>query len=165
MTFKEHSQLDEAFINPLTVTGAVIGARKILNGGKKAYKFLSSKQAKAKLDRILQTADDGTFVGPPKTIDVRRLKDVCGPNTIIPKNRLQNMLKQFNIEPDILGYLLAFLAGVATVLILILIFTVGKSMKNIIGYINNKYKKFAGKFKKIATNKDAKFIAKELKVA
>jgi len=143
----------------------VVGARKILNAGKKAYKFLSSKQAKGKLDRILQTADDGTFVGPPRTVDVRRLKDVCGPNTKIPRSQLRKILEQFNIEPDILGYLIAFLAGIATVLILILIFTVGKNIKDIIKYINTKYKKLAGKFKKTATDKDAKFIGKQLKAA
>ena len=165
MTFKEHAQLDEALVNPLTVVALVIGGRKILKAGKAGYRYFTSKQTKKVIDKVFQTADDGAFIGPPSKIDVRRLKDVCGPNTIIPKNRLQNMLKQFNIEPDVLGYLLAFLAGVATVLILMLIFTVGKNIKDIVSYVNTKYKGLKGKFKKVATKKDTEFIGNTLKAA
>lgn len=142
MTFKEYRQLDEIVINPATV----LGVKKIIDGGKFAYKYLSANKVKKVADKVLG-------------------KNKIGPNSLVKGTRLRNFLKGMNIEPDLIALIIAFLAGAATVILLMLIFSVGKNVKNIVTYINNKYKLVKDKFKKEVDDKDVKLISTQLKAA
>ena len=162
MTFKEHAQLDEGLINPFTFRLAM-GVQKIISNSNKGYKYYNATKAKDVVNGVFKSTDD--FTGPPTSLFINSLKNKPGPNTIIRGERLRNFFKTMNISEDIIGYIIAFLAGAATVILLILIFTAAKHIKNTISYVNTKYKGLKGKFKKEVDDKDIKIIGKTLKAA
>jgi hypothetical protein len=77
---------------------------------------------------------------------------------VVRKNAVRKLLEALNVEPNLIGIILALIIGTIAIIALIIAFSAGKTGKDLIVYFNNKGKAIKGKIKKIADRKDMKIL-------
>ena len=141
-TFKqireEQQQLEE---NPVAAA-ITLGIRiaKILKQSKNLQRAANLNQGKKIIDDLL--------------IESPTIK----PTTVVRRNAVRKLLESLNIEPNLIGIILALIIGTIAIIALIIAFSAGKTVKDLVVYFNNKVKSIKGKIKKIADRKDMKIL-------
>ena len=166
ITFKEHIMLEEmgftkedlkesylAVVIPYVVAAYRVG--RLLRNSNSAIKYMNRSQSTRMVD---------DFIGPPKPYRFGDPDFVGpGPGTMMKTNRLNNLAKQLQMDPENLGMILG---GSLAVLVLILAFTVRKQIAAVARYIAKKLKEVYGKakvkFKKVLDKIEQKKLEKEL---
>jgi hypothetical protein len=80
------------------------------------------------------------------------------PTTAVRKTAVRKLLEALNVEPNLIGIILALIIGAIAIIALIIAFSAGKTVKDLVVYFNNKVKAIKGKIKKIADRKDMKIL-------
>lgn len=135
---EEQQQLDE---NPVAAA-ITLGIRiaKILKQSKNLQRAANLNQGKKIIDDLL--------------IESPTIK----PTTVVRRNAVRKLLESLNIEPNLIGIILALIIGTIAIIALIIAFSAGKTVKDLVVYFNNKVKSIKGKIKKIADRKDMKIL-------
>ena len=166
ITFKQHMMLEEMGFNKedlkesflVTIAPYIFAAYRLqraLRNASTGIKYMNRSQS-------IKMADE--FIGPPKPYRFGDPDFVGpGPGTMMKTNRLNNLAKQLNMDPENLGMILG---GSLAVLVLILAFTARKQIAAVARYIAKKLKQIYGKtkavFKKALSKAEEKKLEKAL---
>ena len=166
ITLKEHMMLEEMgftkedlkesfFVTIAPYVFAAYRVGRMLRNSNSAIKYMNRSQSTRMVD---------DFIGPPKPYRFGDPDFVGpGPGTMMKTNRLNNLAKNLNMDPENLGMILG---GSLAVLVLILAFTVRKQIAAVARYIAKKLKEIYGKtkavFKKALSKAEEKKLEKAL---
>jgi hypothetical protein len=155
MGFNKEDLKESFFVTIAPYIFAAYRLQRALRNASTGIKYMNRSQSIRMTDQ---------FIGPPKPYRFGDPDFVGpGPGTMMKTNRLNNLAKQLNMDPENLGMILG---GSLAVLVLILAFTVRREIAAVVKYVVKKLKEVYGKtkavFKKALSKAEEKKLEKAL---